>query len=212
MNIPYSGLMRNISGAQDPVLRDPEGTWEQLQTRLPVIPQLGFDRTAIPPRIRATGEQIERGEPGGFAGRLTIPTQVRSATPDPLTQEMYDLKIPLGVPRDEPLQIPREGHMVEEELPRLESLAVRQAKGFAERAMLEREMARPDWATLDPETKRERMTYMKGAVTSAITEQARVLKFRGEPITFDKLWLPAFGPAPRMVTMPGETFGGPPPP
>jgi hypothetical protein len=188
MVVPGSGMVRGVAQAEDPVLRQPESTAEALRLQLPV------SHADIPPRIRATGEPIVSRQPGGFAGRLLLPTQVSPATDTPVRAELRRLGIPLSVPHAGKIATPE--HPQGEKPPRADALAIAQAKGYAQEAALEKVLARPDWARIDDRVKRARITQVKLAMTGAIATRAKVLTKRGEPITLEALWPPALGAPP----------------
>jgi len=92
--IPFSGALRAVRRAEDPTLRQPQTIREQIQSQLPVVSR------AIPPQLRATGEERQVASPLGALGRMLSPADISPTRQlSPTEQKLEDLNITLPVVR-----------------------------------------------------------------------------------------------------------------
>src|SRR5262245_54803090 len=157
--VPFSGLLRNITQAVDPVVREPEGYTQSLQS---IIPGLS---TRVPPKIGTLGEEVTRQ--GGAFTRGFSPVKPGWMPEDPVVQKLAGLGIDkLGLP-------PKTLQPTAEHPEITLSVAERQQLGQANRVALEQLFARPQFDAWPPGRQQE---AMKDALRRARAEASEKIR------------------------------------
>ncbi|HYE86356.1 MAG TPA: hypothetical protein VEA16_08370, partial [Vicinamibacterales bacterium] len=159
--VPYSGLLRNVTQAVDPVYRRPEGVTESVQSIIP-----GASSGVLPRRTRF-GEEARR--PGDALTRGFVVPEVSKAIDDDVTATLARLKVQPTTPRarftlrGRPVQLTREQQDI-----------VAEAVGRERKLAVERLLQVPAFRGLSDEAQRAQLERVIAAATDRV--RPRVLQ------------------------------------
>src|SRR5262245_9641498 len=183
--VPYSGAVRSVTQASDPVLRQAETPQEYIQTGLPPVVQRGLGLSPVPPRLRATGEPIEIEQAGGALGRALLPTDVSTIKVSPVEKELDTHKVRLTFPEGQVQVRTKEGKS--EPLSREDESTVAQAKGQATMIALEKLITTPGYQHAKPENQTRQLEAMIGRIRDVVHARAAAAVAAKRPLTADFL-------------------------
>ena len=173
--VPFSGLMRNVTQATDPVYRRPQGVLpESVQAIIP-----GQSETLVPRRGRF-GEAAERTGPWWQRG-FVVP-EVSKAIEDDVTMTLAAVGYRPTTPRPE---LTLRGEKVS--LAREQEDVLVEALGRERKWMVENIVRSPGFSTRDDDVKLEMLE--RGATIAGRAVRARALRSvsRKEPLRLDRL-------------------------
>jgi len=176
--VPFSGLMRNISQAVDPVYRRPQGVTESVQAIIPgQSSKLQPRRTRFGDEAKAQGGPLRRG--------FTVP-EVSKAVDDEVTETLARLKVQPTTPR---AQFTLRGKDVQ--LTREQQDAVIETIGRERRLAVERVLQNPGFARMPEEQQRVALERAINAVGERVRPRVLSAVATGRPITVETLASPA---------------------
>lgn len=165
--VPYSGFMRNVAQANDPVLRKPTTAVENVES---IIPGLSGN---VPPRLTRFGQPVIR--PGGSLQRGVNPVGVSEERPDKVQQMLDELKVNLGSPSGKLTVKGKSVHLNQDD-----KFALQVAQGQAHRQALEH--------LQDRKGVTDKMVHkVLSRATEDVDRRAASLLRRGERLTPQKL-------------------------
>lgn len=175
--VPASGLLRNVTQAVDPVVRQPEGAVEAVKT---IVPGLSTD---VPPRLDRFGQPVVR--PGGPIRRgFTVP-EVSEEHSTPVMALLERVGVTPQVPRG---TLKRRGETVP--LTREQDFARREAIGRERQWRLERLANLPNVAQI-PDLGLKRLVEQEVARATQIVDARMLGRLSAKlPLTTDSLVTP----------------------
>lgn len=179
--VPASGLLRNLSQAVDPVVRDPRGAKESIESIIPGLSK------SVPPRLDRFGREVER--PGGALERgFAVPGR-SPETKDPVNALLRRLELTPDLPRTTALG----------DLSRDDELAVRKAIGQERYARLQKFVDRPGFDQLPAERQQRLVENELREATTAVNQRAKALLARGQKVTPELLTKAPAPPKPSLM-------------
>jgi hypothetical protein len=157
--VPASGLLRNVTQAIDPVVRQPEGAVESAMT---IIPGLS---SQVPSRVGRYGEDVTR--PGGPLRRGFVVPGISEDVSDPVDGELRRLGVRVGLPSDR-LTVPGVTG-----LERDDKRAIKVTRGQAVRQELERVIQSPGYANLPDEIRAKALQRAIDRARDRASDRAR---------------------------------------
>ena len=187
--IPYSGAVRSVTQATDPVLRKPETPQEYVQTGLPPFVQRGLGLEPVPPRLRATGEPIEMEQAGGAWGRALLPTDVSTVQSSPVQQELDKHGVRLTFPEGQ-VKVKVGGGKKSEPLSREDETTVAMAKGQATMAALDALITQPSYQKADERVQGKQLQHTIDTMRAIVQRRAAAALMAKRPLSVDDLMPP----------------------
>ena len=172
--VPASGLMRNVTQGVDPVVRQPEGAKEAVQSIVP-----GQSEKVLP-RLDRFGRVVTR--PGGVLRRGFLVPGVSEEVNDSVAQFLERLQLTPQLPRavlvERGKQIP---------LTRDQEFVIRQALGQERYARLSRLLAHSGGEVRNEDRMRRVVQNLLADSTEIVNRKAKARLRRGEPLTLEAL-------------------------
>jgi hypothetical protein len=152
--VPFSGALRNVTRAVDPVYREVHSPLEAVKEIVP------GQSSTLPPRLNVFGAPLTR--PGGPIARALAPSVPVSRTADPLVSYLDSIQAPIGADsRQTVLQV---APGISVKVPPAVDLARREAAGQTIRPMLDQLVSNPRFQALSDDEKR----YLTGQLVATI--------------------------------------------
>ena len=181
--IPYSGAVRSVTQAMDPVLHQADTIPEYLETQIPGLSQ------NVPPRLRTTGEPLTMEQAGGALGRALLPTDVAKLQSTPVEQELDKHGVRLTFPEGQ-LKVKIGGGKKSEPLSREDETTVAMAKGQATMAALEQLIAQPSYQKADERVQEKQLNHTIQLMRGIVQRRAAAALMGKRPLSVDDLMPP----------------------
>lgn len=180
--IPLSAAARTVRQLQDPVIRTPTTLAEGIGLNLPENTAAALGFPTAQPKVRATGELVER------ENTLRVPEVTRTQT-DPIREEVGRLA---GVDLMKELSIPEQRRALafgRQQVPITpdSGTALRQAQGQAVRAALTRAIQSPTYQRMPDPVRAERLKAEIRHARKIVLDRAKQLTAQRRPLTTDQL-------------------------
>src|SRR5215813_271015 len=181
--IPYSGAVRSVTQAMDPVLHQSDTIPEYLESQIPGLSQ------NVPPRLRATGEPLTMEQEGGALGRALLPTDVARIQSTPVDQELDKHGVRLTFPEGQ-VKVKIGGGKKSEPLSREDETTVAMAKGQATMAALDALIAQPSYQKADERVQTKQLQRTIDLMRGIVQRRAAAALMAKRPLSVDDLMPP----------------------
>jgi diguanylate cyclase (GGDEF)-like protein len=195
--VPGSGMLRNVTQAVDPTIRDPNGIAEAVKANIPGLSQ------TVSAKLGRYGEPIERS--GNQLRRFLGVPEVEPTTSDWVDKELNRIGVDIGTPSDR-LTLQEWMPNADKQMTEQQSVDIRQARGRMTRARIALLMAAPGYEQLPDEIRAQLVRQVVSGGASMVAAGGRASMMLQRPELLQSLMVPMNEIAARSYA-PGQRKG-----